>query len=69
MRAKKKLLIIEDQKLLGLLSDFLNQFDKLVVTALTADDGLRKLRASQADLVILDVMLPGKDGLQACRDI
>jgi DNA-binding response OmpR family regulator len=38
-----------------------------VLTAARGDDGLRLAREKQPDLIVLDVMLPGIDGIQVCR--
>ncbi|MCT2583501.1 response regulator transcription factor [Actinophytocola gossypii] len=40
-----------------------------VRTADTGEDGLRELRASGPDLVVLDLMLPGIDGFEVCRRV
>ncbi|MPY96258.1 MAG: response regulator [Acidimicrobiia bacterium] len=40
-----------------------------VVTAASGDEGVRRFRADHPDLVVLDVMLPGLDGLEVCRAI
>lgn len=40
-----------------------------VTTAQTADDGLNLARANSYSLILLDVGLPDKDGLELCRDI
>lgn len=40
-----------------------------VVTAATGDEGLERYHADQPDAVVLDVMLPGIDGLEVCRTI
>lgn len=63
------LVIDDDRKLCGLLSDYLTQAGFEVTTAQCADDGLRLLRTRQPAIVILDVMLPGMDGFEACRAI
>lgn len=40
-----------------------------VYTAATGDAGLARFRADHPDLVVLDLMLPGLDGLEVCRAI
>jgi DNA-binding response OmpR family regulator len=40
-----------------------------VVTAQTADEGLQMARTQPFGLIILDIGLPDKDGLQLCREI
>jgi len=40
-----------------------------VTTAPTGDEGLRLAKANAFDLVLLDVMLPGRDGFEVCRDL
>ncbi|MPY78218.1 MAG: response regulator [Actinophytocola sp.] len=40
-----------------------------VLTAATGDDGLRRFQVDHPDLVVLDVMLPGLNGLDVCREI
>jgi two-component system alkaline phosphatase synthesis response regulator PhoP len=40
-----------------------------VKVATTGDDALRTMRAERVDLVLLDVMLPGKDGFEVCREL
>ncbi|MFA9446694.1 MtrAB system response regulator MtrA [Egicoccus sp. AB-alg6-2] len=40
-----------------------------VLTAATGDEGLARFRADRPDAVVLDVMLPGMDGLEVCKAI
>ena len=40
-----------------------------VETAVDGDDGLHRFRHSRPDLVLLDVMLPKRDGFEVCRAI
>ncbi len=40
-----------------------------VLTAERGDEGLRRFQERRPDLVVLDVMLPGLDGLEVCRAI
>jgi DNA-binding NtrC family response regulator len=63
-------LIVEDEAILSeAMRDYLGRhgFDPSV--AGTAEDGLRSVRESEPDLVVLDYRLPGMDGLQALREI
>ena len=40
-----------------------------VVVAATGDEAMRTVGAGSVDLVLLDVMLPGKDGFEVCREM
>jgi twitching motility two-component system response regulator PilH len=40
-----------------------------VITAVNGEDGLEKARREQPSLIVLDVVLPGKNGFQICRDL
>ena len=63
------LLIDDDEKLGRLLKDYLVQHDISLLTALDPEAGLNLLNSKQPSIVILDVMLPGKDGFEVCREI
>lgn len=66
----KRILVIEDepQMLLGL-RDNLELEGYEVQTAADGDEGLQKAASFQPDLVILDVMLPRKNGFDVCREL
>jgi DNA-binding response OmpR family regulator len=67
---KERILIIDDdEKLNSLLTDYLARFGFGVTTATHPDDGLRQIKNSPPDLVVLDVMLPGRDGFDVCKEI
>jgi DNA-binding response OmpR family regulator len=70
MTAKKQILIIDDdQKLNELLKSYLVKFEMNVTAATHPNEGLDLLKKRGPDLVILDVMLPGKDGFAVCKEI
>ena len=63
-----KILIIEDNHLnLELATELLTVAGYTVVQARAAEEGLRLARAERPDLILLDVRLPGMDGLTAVR--
>ena len=66
----KRILVIEDepQMLLGL-RDNLELEGYEVQTAADGEEGLAKAAAFAPDLVILDVMLPRKNGFDVCREL
>ena len=65
-----KILMIEDDfELAEILSEYLEQFE---IEVKICDDpylGLSTLNTSKFDLVILDLTLPGIDGLEVCKEI
>jgi DNA-binding response OmpR family regulator len=63
-----KILVVEDEEtLLHNLADKLRAEGFNVVTANEGEAGLQKIRSEVPDLIILDIMLPGLDGLSICR--
>ncbi len=65
----KTLLIDDDKKLAWLLTEYLGRFEIQLATAATGEEGLRMLHYEAPDCVLLDVMLPGQDGFEVCREI
>lgn len=69
MPEKKILLIDDDPTLLELLGDHVKQSGYLVYRAANGNEGLERLEQVSPDLVILDVMMPGRDGWEVCERI
>jgi len=70
MDQKKKILLIEDDKfLLKLYSDKLNREGFEVSMAITGEEGLGKVAAEKPDLVLLDIILPQKNGFDILSEI
>jgi two-component system alkaline phosphatase synthesis response regulator PhoP len=65
-----KILIIEDEPgLLVTLTDRLKSESYIVQTAKDGNSGLRKAINESYDLIILDIMLPGKNGFDICSEL
>jgi two-component system alkaline phosphatase synthesis response regulator PhoP len=66
----KRVLLVEDEEALRLfLSDSLRNEGYEVDQAADGRDGLEKATQLPLDLIILDIMLPGTDGLEICRAV
>jgi len=63
------LMIDDDQELVALMSEYLGQEGFVLTAAHDGPRGLAAVETSAPDLVILDLMLPGIDGLEVCRRI
>jgi two-component system phosphate regulon response regulator OmpR len=63
------LIIDDDRSLNELLKAYLGQFGMHVLTAVHPNEGLTLFRTQAPSLLILDVMLPGRDGFSLCREI
>ncbi len=64
----ERILIVEDEeKLAGLLRDYLAQEGYEVAMLHRGDEVEARQREQPADLVLLDLMLPGKSGLDVCK--
>ena len=64
------IMIVEDEeKLATLLRDYLGQagFDSLLIA--NGNEVLPRVRERLPDLILLDLMLPGRDGLEICKEI
>lgn len=70
MERKPRVLLVDDEP------DFVeavtivlesNNFE--VIPAYDGEEGLRKAREEKPDVIILDVMMPGKDGYEVCSEL
>lgn len=66
----KKILIIEDDKdIIELVRHYLEKENFVLKDAADGFSGLKKAKAENFDLVILDLMLPEVDGLEVCKEL
>lgn len=67
MSAHRVLMVDDDQDLAAMLVEYLSGDGWLVETAATGPSGLDAARTGQFDAIILDIMLPGMNGLDVLR--
>jgi DNA-binding response OmpR family regulator len=65
----KILVIDDDPNICELLKVCLSKAEYEVITANSGQDGIALFKMHKPDLVLLDVMMPGKDGFTVCREI
>ncbi|WP_397449148.1 response regulator [Pseudomonas sp. NA-150] len=70
MSKQDHLLVVDDDaEIRQLLSDYLREAGYQVSTAADGKEMQRRLELQVIDLIVLDLMLPGEDGLSLCRDL
>ena len=70
MNKKNKILIVDDNKINLLIAEkLLLEYDYQIETATSGEEALSKVLASRFDLVIMDIVMPGMDGYEACVKI
>jgi len=68
--ASARLLIVEDEPAIAIaLEDDLTLEGYTVTMVHTAFDALKRAKVEKFDAILLDVMLPGKDGFEVCREL
>ena len=68
--AKEKILVVDDEEdILELVRYNLSREGYQVTGSLTGEDALRKIRSDTFDLIVLDLMLPGMDGLAFTKTV
>ena len=66
----KKIVVIEDEPdIIGLVTHYLEKEGYRVTAVRDGAQGLRQIKAGPPDLLILDLILPGMDGLEICRRV
>lgn len=65
----KILLVDDEQDILDFLSYNLEKEGYLVDTATNGRDAIARAKKNTPDLIVLDVMMPGMDGIETCREI
>ncbi|HBH06520.1 MAG TPA: DNA-binding response regulator [Flavobacteriales bacterium] len=70
MESKSRLLIVEDDPNLGaIISEYLSSKNYLVERAYDGEEGFERFSQSEFDLIVLDIMMPKKDGFTLAREI
>ena len=62
------LVVDDDDGIRSLVKKYLNENNYLVTTANSAEDAVEKIKIIQFDLIILDIMMPGKNGLEFIQE-
>ena len=66
----KKILIADDEQNIVISLEFLMKREGFeVVVANDGEEAIRRIRADQPDLVLLDVMMPKKNGFEVCQEV
>lgn len=63
------LLVEDDQRLADLTAEYFRQNDLTVAVEARGDRAIARFRSEQPRIVLLDLMLPGVDGLTVCREL
>jgi DNA-binding response OmpR family regulator len=69
MTSIKVLLIEDDERLAQLTARYLESHGVLVTISVTGSDGQAEALRRQYDCIVLDVMLPGRDGIEVTREL
>ena len=62
------LVVDDDDRIRSLVKQYLNENNFLVTTANSAESAVKKVSIIKFDLIILDIMMPGKNGLEFTRE-
>ena len=65
-----KVLIADDNKqIVSILSEYCKKNNFIVSTVFNGEDALKEVEENRFDIVLLDVMMPKKDGFDVCREV
>ena len=62
------LVVDDDEGIRNLVKQYLNENNFLVTTANNAEDAVLKVKVIKFDLIVLDIMMPGKTGLEFTQE-
>lgn len=63
------LLVEDDASLAQWIADYLTNNNYHVTTVMRGDEAVKVILTTKPDLVLLDIMLPGKDGFEVCKEV
>lgn len=66
---RKILVVDDDDRLRDLLAEYLSRYDYTVDTLPDGSDLMNVIRKGNPELIVLDIMMPGKNGLELCREV
>jgi two-component system alkaline phosphatase synthesis response regulator PhoP len=67
---KKRVLVVDDEPdFVAVVKTYLERAGFAVEVAYDGAEGLEKVKASPPDAIVLDVMMPEKDGYTVCREL
>ncbi len=69
MQRQAKILLVDDDPDFVEATKAVLESSYQVITACNGDDGLKKVIEEKPDLIILDVIMPEKDGFTVCREL
>lgn len=67
--SERILLVEDDARTAALVGEYLREQGFVVEHVANGDEAVRRITAAPPDLVVLDLMLPGRDGLSVCRAV
>ena len=62
------LVVDDDDGIRELVKEYLSQNNYLVTSSNSAEDALEKVKVIKFDLIVLDIMMPGKSGLEFTKE-